>query len=114
MQFFYFDMCADLYTHLEPAWSAAKVAQTELSAAGGDDDIYYGLYPEVRKKLDAAAAVGIQVIVIAGMCLEAAIYDYAVWHLDDTYVNNHLDRLNLLSKWMVIPKLITQREIPVG
>ena len=46
------------------------------------------------------------------MSIEAYIYDYAARHLGDDFVKNHLDKLDTVSKWIVIPKLITGRELP--
>ncbi len=49
----------------------------------------------------------VSTIVFAGMCLEAEAYDYAAIHLTDAYTTAHLDKLDLISKWVLIPKLIT-------
>lgn len=54
---------------------------------------------------------GIQTIVFAGMCFESAIYDYAALHLGDEYVRDYLDRIDLLSKWVVCLRLIADYEI---
>jgi len=48
----------------------------------------------------------------AAMCLEAFIYDYAASNFSDTYVKKYLDRLDLVAKWVVIPKLILGEEFP--
>ena len=48
----------------------------------------------------------------AAMCLEAFIYDYAATNFSDTYVKKHLDKLDLISKWIIIPKLILSKEFP--
>ena len=45
------------------------------------------------------------------MCFEAAIYDYAAWQLGDKYAKDHLEKLDVVSKWIVIPKLVCQKEI---
>lgn len=49
---------------------------------------------------------GIQTIVFAAMCAEAAIFDLAAIHLGDGYAEQHLDKLDLVSKWVVVPQLI--------
>lgn len=53
-------------------------------------------------------------IVFAAMCLEAFIYDYAASATSDSYVKKYLDKLDLVSKWIVIPRIITGKEIPRG
>ena len=45
-------------------------------------------------------------ITFSGMSLEAFFYDYAAMTLGDEYVKEHLDKLNLTSKFVLYPKLI--------
>ncbi len=51
------------------------------------------------------------VITFSGMCLEAFFYDYAATHLGDTYAKEHLDKLDLKSKLLIIPRLVCGKEI---
>ncbi|MFZ5883582.1 MAG: hypothetical protein ACOYYI_07380 [Chloroflexota bacterium] len=60
---------------------------------------------------DELAETSLIVIIFSVMALEAYIYDYAARHLGDLYVKDHLDKLDTSSKWIVIPKLITGKEI---
>jgi hypothetical protein len=50
-------------------------------------------------------------VVFTAMYFEAFIYDYAASCLGDKYSKDHLDKLDFVSKWLVIPKLITGKEI---
>jgi hypothetical protein len=50
-------------------------------------------------------------VVFTAMYFEALIYDYSASCLGDRYSKDHLDKLDFLSKWMIIPKLITGKEI---
>ena len=45
-------------------------------------------------------------VTFAGMTLEAFFYDYAADALGDQYVKEHLDKLDLPSKYLVYPKLV--------
>jgi hypothetical protein len=54
---------------------------------------------------------GIQTIVFSAMCAEAAIFDLAAIHLGDAYAEQHIDRLDLISKWVVVPQLICGRTL---
>jgi len=58
------------------------------------------------------AEASLIVVVFSAMAIEAYIYDYAARHLGDTFVKDHLDKLDTLSKWIIIPDLITGREVP--
>jgi hypothetical protein len=46
------------------------------------------------------------------MCLEAFIYDYAAHNFTDTFSKKYLDKLDLLSKWIIIPRLVLKKEFP--
>jgi hypothetical protein len=48
----------------------------------------------------------------AAMCLEAFIYDYAATNFTDSYAKKYLDKLDLVAKWVVIPKLALCVEFP--
>jgi len=62
---------------------------------------------EMRLSRDIA---GVQTIVFSGMCFESAIYEYAADHLGDAYVRDHLDKLDVLSKWIVVMRLVMDYE----
>lgn len=53
----------------------------------------------------------VKAIVFSAMCLEAAINDYAGIHLGDRYFETHLSSLDIVSKWVVIPKLVCGNEL---
>lgn len=63
---------------------------------------------EVSRRHDIA---GLQAIVFAGMCFESAIYEYAADHLGDTYVQQHIDKLDVLSKWLIVLRLVAGYEL---
>jgi hypothetical protein len=45
-------------------------------------------------------------ITFSGMALEAFFYDYAADELGDTFVQEHLDKLDLKSKFLIYPRLV--------
>ena len=54
---------------------------------------------------------GLQAIVFSAMCFEAAIFDFASVHLGDDYVKDHLDKLDTLSKWVVVLRFVSGIEL---
>jgi len=55
---------------------------------------------------------GMQTIVFSAMCFEAAIYDFAAIHLGDNYVRKHIDKLDVISKWILVLRFVADVEIP--
>lgn len=51
------------------------------------------------------------VIIFSIITIDSYIYDYAARHLGDTFVQNHLDKLDTLSKWLVVPELVTEKTL---
>ncbi|MBN1618897.1 hypothetical protein JW887_06190 [Candidatus Dojkabacteria bacterium] len=47
------------------------------------------------------------IIIFAHIFLEALIYDFCAINFSDSYTRNYIDKLNFLSKWVVIPRLVT-------
>ena len=46
-------------------------------------------------------------IIFTAIAVEAYIYDYAARHLGDSFVRDHLDKLDTISKWIIFPELVT-------
>lgn len=116
-QRFYFDICERSYVDFREKKKLFREAKNAVAAVDVEtmelDERHRLELPADRANAQATAAAA-TTIVFAGMCLEAAIYDFAAWQLGDAYVKKFLDKLDLVSKWMVVPKLITQREIPLA
>lgn len=63
---------------------------------------------DLYENREKAAAIA---ITFAGMCLEAFLYDYASTELGDSYVKKHLDKLDMISKALIIPRLVCGKGI---
>ena len=50
-------------------------------------------------------------VVFSAMSIESFIYNYAASYLNDKYVKEHLDKLGVVDKWVIIPRLITGKQI---
>lgn len=111
----------------EPVDSFARIGSFASMFQRTTEDAYLD-YLKLKKKLDVLDddnteaplieynrdSAAIQAIVFSTMCFEAAIYDFAAIHLGDEYVAQHLDKLDLLSKWLVIPQLVSGIELNKG
>jgi hypothetical protein len=74
-------------------------------AAVGEDEIAEAL--ETAERLwEQQWQAAMVAVTFAGMSLESFFYDYAADALGDQYVKDHLDKLDLPSKYLVYPKLV--------
>lgn len=92
----YFDIAQDEY---------AKSLEVE-SIDTSDIDPY--------EKMCISSRVGehkVKAIIFAALCVEAAINDYAGIHFGDKYSEKHLQSLDVVSKWVIIPKLACGKSI---
>lgn len=87
-----FHECAQGRTNLE----SGQAAEEEL------DTIFEKIELNYEQQWQAAMIA----ITFAGMALEAFFYDYAADGLGDAYVREHLDKLDLPSKYLIYPKLV--------
>jgi hypothetical protein len=54
---------------------------------------------------------GVKTIVFIAMCIEAAAFDFSAIQLGDSYTKLYLDKLDLVSKWVVVPKLVSGKSL---
>lgn len=73
-----------------------KVAEDELTDA----------FETIERLTEQQWQAAMIAVTFAGMTLEAFFYDYAADALGDQYVRDHLDKLDLPSKYLVYPKLV--------
>lgn len=53
-------------------------------------------------------------IVFSALSLEACINNYAIERLSKSYLKNYLDKLDLVSKWIIIPRIVTGQQLDPG
>lgn len=54
---------------------------------------------------------GIKTIVFSAMAIEAAAFDLAASQLGDKVATQYLDKMDLLGKWMIVPRLVCGRSL---
>lgn len=103
MQRIYYTMCEDAFLDC----SRIAAAQSALPP----DEVHWSEEDFVLNR--RALTSSISCIVFAGMCLEAAIYDYAGWHLPEDVIDG-LEKMDFIKKWLVIPFLVCGQSLPKG
>lgn len=74
-----------------------------------DDDVDY--LARMNGLIELASMVA---VVFSSLALEAFINDYAGERLTKSYFENYLDKLDLVSKWIVVPRLIHRKQLATG
>lgn len=75
---------------------------------------YYDIAAELdptEESRDQACIVG---CIFTALYFEAFIYDYAASCLGDQYVRDYVDKLDFMSKWVVVPRLTVGKELERG
>lgn len=91
-------------------------ARLNEALSGADDPhdppmAFYELWTELDPVEEERDQCCIVACVFTALYFEALIYDYAASCLGDKYVLDHLDKLDFISKWVVIPRLTVGKEI---
>ncbi len=68
----------------------------------------------LASKNDTIGELALVVVVFSALTLEAYINHYGISRLSRNYFSNYLDKLDLLAKWIVIPKVITGKKLNPG
>lgn len=56
----------------------------------------------------------IKIVISLATYIEAYIYDFSCIGLGDSYTEKHISKLDTVSKWVIVPKLVTGNEIDKG
>jgi len=95
----------DIYRESHESFQKSKAELQKIKRKGitrGEEE-----FNKVTAELSRHSA---STVVFAALFLEAFIYDYAAANFSDTYTKKYLDNLSLVSKWVVIPKLVTGKD----
>jgi hypothetical protein len=74
-----------------------------------DDDV-----DVLASRNDAIGQLALIVIVFSALTLEAYINHYGINRLSRNYFSSYLDKLDLLAKWLVVPRLVTGEKLDPG
>ncbi|TES86796.1 MAG: hypothetical protein E3J89_01965 [Candidatus Aminicenantes bacterium] len=107
-EFFYYET---YFSIAHKAYSEAKKLETERLAIQKASPDAYDL---IAKKSDGIERFTIVVILFCALAAEAYINDYGIENLSKNYFTKYLDKLDLVSKWIILPRIITGRQLNPG
>jgi hypothetical protein len=84
--------------------------ETETKNERFEREVYYNINEilELESKIEKTC---IKIIIFLATYLESYIWDYAANRLGERYVEKHLDKLSIISKWEIIPLLVTKKPL---
>ncbi len=71
-----------------------------------DDDVDF-----ISEKNDAIQRYAMTTIVFSIMSIESFINNYGIENFSRSYFDNYLDKLDIKSKWVIYPRLVTGKQI---
>lgn len=98
----YYKIAHDHARHYQDRDTEHSKLRTDLTCAEELSEISRRLEQCYEERARSAVIA----ITFAGMALEAFFYDYAADQLGDAFVKDHLDKLDLPSKFLEYPRLI--------
>ena len=92
-------------------FSQLKILITERNSRAkkhniSDDDIDF-----ICEKNDAIRRYAMKTIVFSIMSIESFINNYGIENFSRSYFDNYLDKLDIKSKWVIYPRLVTGKQI---
>lgn len=88
-----------------------EIQKHNKSLYNSEEDSLNDLY-ERSKYFSKAQECALITIVFSAMALEAYIYDYGARNTSGNFINRYIDKLDILSKWVIIPQLVTSKKFP--
>ena len=82
---------------------------TNKSEKSSDDFV-----DKVAENNDRIGRLALIVVIFCATSLEAYINHYAISNLSKNYFTTYLDKLDLFSKWIVIPRITTGAQLDAG
>jgi hypothetical protein len=107
----FFHVVIDTYkeiTKLEKEHNALQAGLRESEKLSDD------LTDKLAEKNDRIGRLALIVVVFCVTSLEAYINDYAIIRLSKNYLKTYLDKLDLFSKWIIIPRITTGIQLDAG
>lgn len=107
----FFHVAIDTYKKIEKSEKELNELQVNTSEQDKSSDDFAD---KVAEKNDRIGRLALVVVVFCATSLEAFINHYAISHLSKNYLKTYLDKLDLLSKWIVIPRITTGTQLDAG
>ena len=107
----FFHVAVDTYKKIEKLEKEHSELQVNTSKSDKSSDDFVD---KVAEKNDRIGRLALIVVIFCATSLEAYINHYAISNLSKNYWKTYLDKLDLFSKWVVIPRIISGTQLDAG
>lgn len=107
----FFHVAIDTYKEIVKLEKELNELQTKTSKSKKSSDDFVD---KIAEKNDRIGRLALIVVTFCATSLEAYINHYAISNLSKSYFKTYLDKLDLLSKWVVLPRIITGKQLDAG
>lgn len=101
----YIQIAVESY-HKAKNLEAERIRKRNEKENMNDEDVDFQC--EMSAKIDKCSIIA---IIFSALTIEAFINDYGISNLSKSYFEKYLDKLDLFAKWIVIPKLVTGKQL---
>ena len=106
----YFKIAQDNYHTIEKLRKEHDMLQAQLKGKRmSDDDVAL-----LASKNDAIGELAIIVVIFCALAVEAYINHYGISRLSKNFFTRYLDRLEVLAKWVIVPRIVTGKQLNPG
>jgi hypothetical protein len=107
----YFRLALENWRRIRQLKQEHDALQTQL---GHDSKAADDIADQLARKNDTIGELALVVIVFCAFALEAFINDYTISRLSRNYLSKYLEKLDVVAKWMVIPRLVSRKRLDPG
>jgi hypothetical protein len=108
----YLDIALEHYKEISILQKELDDIRQRLSKAGESSS--NKMTDLIAAKYDRIGHLALIVVVFCALSAEAFINNYAIASLSKSYLESYLDKLDLFSKWIVIPRITTRKQLDPG
>jgi hypothetical protein len=93
-------------------WDEKRTILAESLPKSSTEEEYFHIQGDMRNADFEIEKYGTIAIIFSSMAVEAYIYDYAARNLSGSFTQTHIEKMDVVSKWVVVPQLVTGKKFP--
>jgi hypothetical protein len=105
LDYTYIDIAIKSYIEFHKAEKILNNIEEKYKVLKSEDDFNNFIYERLQPR-ESLIQSYITTVIFVSLAIEAYIYDLGASNISDEYVLDHLDKLGIIDKWIIIPRLV--------